>query len=55
MGFHPRRCGSPDARPPEQVLRYSRDKSRDGMGEQAQVSPSSYQPLESHIMEKEFS
>jgi hypothetical protein len=35
-GFHPRRCGSPDAIPPGQVLRHHRS-GRGGRGGQAHV------------------
>ncbi len=34
-GFHPRRCGSPNAITPEQVLRHHPSKHRGGMGGQA--------------------
>jgi hypothetical protein len=47
-GFHPCRCGSPDAITPEQVLRPHRS-AQSGMGGQALSPPSSFQHLEFHI------
>jgi hypothetical protein len=48
-GFHPRRCGSPDAITPEQVLRHHRSSlGRHGGKGSCPLLPS-YQPPEFHI------
>ena len=51
-GYHPRRCGSPDAIAPDQVLRPHRYQRRDGMGGQALSPPSLYQYVVVHIKSK---